>query len=336
MKQGGFPERIWRSRWSRLLVVPALFVLLATITRPGPPLPPAGPGRGVLRFEPVALNPDDPAAGQVGRLRYLGGWALASDDVRFGGVSAIHVEGGAVTALSDVGMVMRFALPGAGREAPIRFDPLAEGPGPRTRKSNRDSEAMLIDGPQLWVAFERHNMVWRYDRASLRALESAQPAPMRRWRGNSGPESLVRLADGRFLVLAEGRDDGDPYSEAVLFAGDPALPGTPAARLRYRRQDGYRATDAALLPDGRILILNRRFAWLRFSARLVVADPAGLVEGGTIEGAEVATLAAPLTVDNMEALSVTIENGRTIVWIASDDNLTPMQRTLLLKFELVE
>ena len=145
---------------------------------------------------------------------------------------------------------------------------------------------------------------------------------MRRWRGNSGAEAMVRLADGRFLVFAEGKDDGAPYSDAVLFAGDPAAAGTPPLRLRYRRPAGFRVTDAALLPDGRLLILNRRFAWLDglFGAA-DVADAAGLARrAATIEGREVATLESPLTVDNMEALSVTVENGRTIVWIASDDN----------------
>jgi hypothetical protein len=38
----------------------------------------------------------------------------------------------------------------------------------------------------------------------------------------------------------------------------------------------------------------------------------------------------------MEALSVTGEEGRTIVWLASDDNLNPIQRTILLKLGLPE
>jgi hypothetical protein len=38
----------------------------------------------------------------------------------------------------------------------------------------------------------------------------------------------------------------------------------------------------------------------------------------------------------MEALSVDSENGRTILWIASDDNFNPLQRTLLLKFALAD
>jgi hypothetical protein len=37
----------------------------------------------------------------------------------------------------------------------------------------------------------------------------------------------------------------------------------------------------------------------------------------------------------MEALAVVEEQGRVIVWVASDDNLLPLQRTLLLKFEWV-
>ena len=123
----------------------------------------------------------------------------------------------------------------------------------------------------------------------------------------------------------------------LLFAGDPAVAGTPALRLRYRAPPGYRITDAALLPDGRLLLLNRSVAWLAGSRRNRWSPTcAGLAAGADDRGrSEVATLEAPLTVDNMEALSVTREGGRTIVWIASDDNYIRLfRRTLLLKFAL--
>lgn len=335
MKLGGFPERIWHGRWSRPLVLLAIFMLLVTIVRPGPRPPLWGPGEGALTATPVPLDESDPARRDVGRLHFLAGWSLDSGDERFGGLSGLHVEGGRVTAISDAGLVVRFPLPGGASAMRVRFDPLLEGPGSRRRRSTRDSEGLLVDGDRLWVTFERHNMIWRYDRATLRAQAAARPDPMRRWRGNSGPEALVRLADGRFLVFAEGKDDGAATSEAILFAGDAATPGMPAIRLRYRRPEGYRVTDAALLPDGRILILNRRFAWLRLSARLTLADPRRTAAGGIIEASEVATLEAPLSVDNMEGLAITVENGRTIVWIASDDDFMAIFRqTLLLKFEL--
>jgi hypothetical protein len=334
---GGFPEQIWRSRPKRAAFLLLAFAALTTIVAPPPPPPPPGPALAVLYFTPVPLDPSDPRRRRLGGLRYLGGWELSSDSARFGGISALHVEAGAATALSDSGTLLRFALPaGRGRE-PVRIAALPDGPGPATRKSNRDTESMLIRGPWLWAGFEKHNMVWRYRRSDLHAVAAARPAPMRRWRGNAGPEAMTRLADGRFLVLGEGLNDLNPTSDAVLFDGDPAEPATPAFPLRYRRVPGYRVTDAAVLPDGRLLLLNRRFAWLEgWSAVLTIADARGLHTGGTIEGREIARLRPPATVDNMEALSVTVEHGRTIVWIASDDNFFALQRTLLLKFALVE
>lgn len=334
---GGFPEQLWRSRPRRAAFLLLAFFALATIVAPAPEPPLPGPATAILRFVPVPLDAGDPRQGRVGALLYRGGWELASDSPRFGGISALHVADGEAIALSDAGTLFRFALP-AGRGAErVRIVPLPSGPGPATRKSNRDTESMVVRGRWLWAGFERHNTIWRYRRADLAATASARPEPMRRWRANSGPEAMTRLADGRFLVLGEGLNDRQATSGAVLFDGDPAEPRTAAFSLRYRRVPGYRATDAAVLPDGRLIVLNRRFAWLEgWSAVVTIAETRALRAGGTIEGRAVAALRPPVSVDNMEALSVTVEHGRTIVWIASDDNFLPLQRTLLLKFELVE
>ena len=337
MKLGGFPERIWRSRALRPLVLLAALTLLATMIRPDSPPPLPGPGDAPISFTPVTLDAGDPARRDVGRLHFLGGWSLASPDDRLGGLSGLHVGQGEVVAVSDVGMLAFFPLPGVSAAPRVRFQPVEQGPGANRNRLTRDTEGLQVAGDRLWLSFERYNAVWRYDRAGRQAQAGAQPEAMRRWRGrNSGPESIVRLADGRFLLIAEGRNDSAATSEAALFAGDPSVPGTPAIRLVYRRPPGfYRATDAALLPDGRVLILNRSIAGLRFSARLVVADVRGLPAGATIEGHEVATLEAPVVVDNMEGLSVTQEAGRTIVWLLSDDDFMRLFRhSLLLKFEL--
>ncbi len=334
MKPGGFPERIWRSRWSRLLFLGVALVLLATVVALPPPHPLAGPGEAPLFYAPVRLAADAPDRRRVGQLHFLEGWQLSSPDDRLGGISGLHVEGSEAIAVSDAGMVMVFPLPGASPAPRIRFLPVGEGPGRARTRRTRDTEGLQVAGDRLWLSFERYNAIWRYDRATMRAQTGAQPAAMRRWPGNSGAEAMVRFADGRFLVFEEGRDDR-ATSRASLFAGDPAVPGTPAVRLSYRRPPGYRVTDAALLPDGRILLLNRSLAGLRLSARLVVADLRRLGPGGIIEGQEVATLAAPMVIDNMEGLSVTLEQGRVIVWLISDNDFMRLfRRTLLLKFEL--
>ena len=52
-------------------------------------------------------------------------------------------------------------------------------------------------------------------------------------------------------------------------------------------------------------------------------------------GVELARLAPPYTVDNFEGLAVFPDKrGGTIIYILSDDNFNPLQRTLLLQFRL--
>jgi hypothetical protein len=291
------------------------------------------PARTRIAFDPVPLDAENPARRRVGRLVYLGGWSIRSNDPRFGGISAMHVEDGRVLALSDSGSLIEFGLPG--RPGPVSIRPLPEGPGD-PGKLDRDAETLAVSGDQAWIAFEGRNAIWRYSLPSWRAESDAEPAPMRRWPGNTGSEALLRFPDGGFAVFAEHWLRPNGSSDVVAFAGDAAVPGTPTKTLGYRPPKNYRVTDAALLPDGRILFLNRRFSWLHgISAKLTVAAPT-LAAGSVIEGEEIAHFDAPVTVDNMEALSVTREAGRTIVWMASDDNFTALQRTLLLKFELTE
>jgi hypothetical protein len=321
-----------RSPGVRVLLPLVLLLMLATFAPPGLKRAERPPAVTMLSFEPVALDEDRPRRRRLGALLYLGGWAIESADYRFGGVSALHIEGREAVTFSDAGWLTRFTLPQDGRPVRAELGALEEGPGSRDEKSDRDIESIALAGGQAWIAFERVNQVWRYDRRDWSKQAAARPKAMRTWSSNRGAEAMVRLADDRFLIFSEGKG-GD--SDALLFAGDPAVAGTASVKLRYRPPAGYRITDAALLPDGRLLLLNRRVTLFEgWSAKLTVAEPS-LRPGSIIEGREIAVLARPITSDNMEALSVSREDGRTILWIASDDNYSPLQRTLLLKFALV-
>ena len=318
------------ANWRRVGLALLAFGLLTTPVAPPPPEPPRGAGTASLRAEPVLLNEDAPDQRRVGALTFLQGWELTSDDPRFGSISAMAVEGDRVTAISDSGMVLGFAIPGRGAGR-VDILPLLAGPGSPTRKINRDTEAMFVSGGQAWLAFENRNQVWRYARPSWRAEARAAPAAMRRWPGNRGAEAMHRLGDGRFLIISEALEP-DRTSRALLFPGDPTEGGRPI-ELRFRPAEGFRITDAAQLPDDRLLLLQRDVSLLGgIRAKLAVADLAALGTGRPVEGREIADLAAPLTVDNMEALSITREGEQTIVWLASDDNYFPLQRTLLMKF----
>ena len=45
-------------------------------------------------------------------------------------------------------------------------------------------------------------------------------------------------------------------------------------------------------------------------------------------------LKLPGTTDNFEGIAAETRNGRTRLYILSDDNFSPMQRTLLLAFDV--
>lgn len=328
------PGGRWRLRRAGAALLALFF--LGTFISPTLFTPAPHQRAATILFEPVPLDEDAQGRTRLGPLLYLGGWQLGSDNPRFGGISAIHVDAGRVTALSDAGTLIRFPLPRGSSSVAGTIDGLPDAPGSEAVKSDRDTESMIVAGGRAWIGFERRNAIWRYDPQSWRSDARARPEAMRRWPKNSGAEGMVRLPDGRFLVFSEGAPGAGGASQVLLFDGDPAVAGTEAAVLGYRAPAGYRLTDAALMPDGRLLLLSRRFALFGgFSASLAVADVPPAENGATIVGEEIAAFQGTVTADNMEALSVTRESGRTIVWIASDDNFNPIQRTLLLKFALV-
>jgi len=272
---------------------------------------------------------------RLGALVFLKGWHLSSRDTRFGGISAMHVEGNEVLALSDTASVLRFPLPRRAGALPLRIERFPRGPGSGLSKGDRDIEAIVAADGQVWALYEGRNQIWRYRRGNWQAEAAQEMLGLSRRRG---PEAMARLADGRFLVVADDRPAEDGTVPLLLFAGDPALASTRVRRLRYRPPADYRPSDAALLPDGRLLLLHRRWTARRgWEALLAVADLRGLGAGAPLASRTVAEFTGETAADNLEALSVTREAGRTIVWIASDDNFNPLlQRTLLLKFALVE
>ena len=146
------------------------------------------------------------------------------------------------------------------------------------------------------------------------------------WPRYSGPETLLRLSDGRFFVMPEDADHA-----ALLFPRDPVSGAKPRA-LKYTPPAGYSPTDAAELPDGRIVILNRAFGLHGFAVKLVLFD--GIPMRGTLQGRTIATLARPLVHDNFEGIAARREGRATILTLVSDNNNSWWQRTLLLEFRL--
>ncbi|WP_179640889.1 esterase-like activity of phytase family protein [Sphingomonas guangdongensis] len=318
-----------------LLVVLLVLVLLPTWT--DEEHMPRYAGTPEVRVRRLALDERDPARTRLGALDFLGSLQFRSGDRAFGGFSALAVSGRRFTLLSDGGLLFGFSMgPDLNPRNPW-FGVLPRGPGRGWSKRERDSESLALgpDGRHAWVGFERDNAVWRYSGDFRRAEASRRPLQMRRWDANGGAEALVRLRDGSFLVFAESVR-GDGGSPALRFDSDPTEPDARVAAFTLVPPAGYEATDAAELPDGRVVVLTRRLQRFPplFTAKLMVVERAAIRAGARVEGREIATFAPPVLHDNLEGLAITREGGNTIVWIASDDNTSRWQRTLLLKFRL--
>lgn len=321
---------------SRFLLLIVLFGSSVTMTRSEPVLRARSESVGRLVALPVALDPTG-GARTVGALRFVSGWELRSADPRFGGISALALTREGFVALSDSGTVMWIGN-ARGRPSSLRLVPLADGPGNSEKKADRDSEAIAFDpAGRLWVTYERHNEVWRYSPEFRRGEAKRQPPEMRHWRPNSGAEAMARLPDGRFLIFSEGAGSVAQSSDLLLLDRDPTDPRAHADRMNYRLPEGFAVTDAALLGGGRIMTLHRSFSVTGgVAASLGVAHLSEFRSGALVAPRIVATLRPPLTVDNMEALAIERRGGKTYIWIASDDNFSTLQRTLLMQFALDE
>lgn len=286
--------------------------------------------RQILLIEPLRFR-----QARIGEVEIAGAWHLDSPNAIFSGYSSLlRMEDGTLLALTDWGRMLRLAPPGTTTRPAARFDYFAsrrEGD-----KRQFDLEAMTGDpvSGQIWVTYENTNEIERYD-AQLVPTGDVRPPQMQGWPFNTGPEAIVRLAGGRFVVLSEGSPGWFAADlPALLFPGDP-VEGARPAPFRFRPPEGYRPVDAALLPDGRVLILLRRVILglpPRFEAKLVLADPAEIKAGDRWSGREIAHLAEPVPMDNYEGLAVEPgEDGALVLWLISDDNKATFQRTLLLK-----
>lgn len=299
-----------------------------------------------IRASAVPLNPRDTSDRTAGRLEYLGGFELAASDPRWGGFSSmvLTADGEALLAVSDFGNWLRLRLhhdrdgrlTGVGA-AEIGFLPGLDGK-PLGDKASADAEAlaMTADGAVL-VAFERTPRIWRYGGAAdqgegppfaLPPESVPLPDGADRLPGNAGIEALVVLPDGDILAIAEGKSRGTADMAGWLRREADWQP------LSWIRTRPYRPTDAHLLPNGDVLVLERRYSLSRGAgARLSVVPAEAIAAGARLAGTVLAELAPPRSVDNFEGVAArAAPGGGVLIYLLSDDNGSILQRTLLLQF----
>ena len=311
-------------------------------------------------WTPVAINaraiasfqPGRPDAKRFGDLEFRGGLVLSSPNADFGGWSGLvmDADGKGLLSVSDEGSWLRADVTYAGvRPTAIARARLGSLRGLRGRplrdKREQDAESVtLLDGSleqgTLLIGFERMHRIGRFPVRGgqieppsdyLRLPPEALRMPV-----NQGVEALAIIRAGplrgSLVAFAERFTRGSGYHTGWIW-----IDGTPH-RLQLRDIDGFNITDAAGLPDGGLLVLERYFRWTTgVSMRIRRLQPAEIRPGARLTGRVVFQGDSSYEIDNMEGLAIhRAAGGETVVTLISDDNFNRLlQRTVFLQFTLL-
>jgi hypothetical protein len=333
----------------RALCKIALLALLPVFSFPAFSQEQGGAARAEIQARPIPhFHPADPDRRRFGALEFRGGLELTSPHKDFGGLSGfvMDADGENFIAITDKSVWVRGRIrydggvPAGIDEAEIA--PML-GPDGRTLAARRwyDTESLTRAGTTVYVGIERVHQIVRFDygKDGLRARGQpiAVPAEIGKLPSNKGIECLAAVPaamphQGALIAISERGLDADKNIRGFLIGG------AAAGGFSVRRSDDFDITDCAVTPDAELVILERRFSWLRGVAMrmrrvpLSAIAPGALVDGPTLIEADFG-----YQIDNMEGLGVhRAPDGQIVLTIVSDDNFSPLQRTILLQFTLLD
>ena len=319
---------------------------------------PSSGGSAIVSARPIAaFHPSEPGRTRFGELEFLGGLVLSSPSTDFQSLSGLtsFESGRQLIAVGDEGtwIGLRLETDATGRPLAVedvRIAPLLDAAGrPFPSKWARDAESVgfrrTAGGGEFFVGFEGAHRVLAYPVSG--DPRSAFDAPGRplpdlppdiaSLRGNRGLEGLAVAPAGSplagsVLLVAEEPRPGEA-DQPVWIVGGP----TPGM-FHLARRDHYADTDAAFLPNGDLLVLQRRFGLrIGLGMRLLRIPAADIRPGRTVQGRLLLEADWGWEIDNMEGLAVdTAPDGSTILTLVSDDNGNWFQRTVLLRFRLID
>jgi hypothetical protein len=291
---------------------------------------------------PVDLHTRDEAIATVGSLDYLGGLELRSRHPHFGGLSGMDVskDGKRLSLVTDKGwwVTLQPVHDQQGRLIGVENGEIGKllmpSGKPISDGGDGDGEAIARHRGALVVSFESDRKLYLYPSGenplALKPRELRLPSALKGAPSNGQIEALTTLRGGRIFALTERFSHGE-HAVIGWITQNRAW-----RHVIYQRSGAFFPTGAATLPDGDVILLERRFNWLAGVASRIVRIPtAKILPGAVIRGTEIAVLDPPFVVENFEAIDIRVgPTGETLIYILSDDNFQSIQRNLLLLFKL--
>ncbi len=266
-------------------------------------------------------------------------YEISSEDVRIGGLSGLDfLDSDTLLSVTDKGDLVWIDIePETGKPTEsVYLTFLKSGEGkPLDGKLLGDSEGVAWNGEYAFVSFERDHRIWGYDiegcGANARGVDvvhfpNADFGVSETVKPNSGMEALADFGDGLVAGLETRIKDLGALASMTPdkpIAFDPVLPLQDVTLLV--------GLDIQAEADGtgRIYALTRSYDPFRGNQIGLVTATLGL-DGKVRDPKSLFFFGKPFTVDNFEGIAVQRrEDGTDRIFIISDDNFSPKQRTLL-------
>ncbi|MFZ0267604.1 esterase-like activity of phytase family protein [Caulobacter sp.] len=308
------------------------------------PLAPVKAGPEIsLVTTPVPLSAANPppanlASGAIGRFVYAGGVAISSPDTqRLHGLSDLKFgPDGALVSISDSGDLFeaRLKLDEAGRLVGLTDGKLQALKGPDGQplqgKEKGDAEglAFLANGDRL-VSFERDHRIWLYPRRpdGTYGPPRAVNKPATSFPDNEGMEALTAYPIAGPDAYLVGGEEGEVW---LCRLSVPCVGLAPQSPPDFT----WGLTSFAAFEGQSVAALYRAYdpirGW-RGQVRFVI-DPRAPAARQYL--AATVTLDGAVSRDNFEGIALSKSpSGTTRIYILSDDNDAPQERTLLMAFD---
>jgi len=283
-----------------------------------------------------------------GKLEFIGGLSMRSSDPDFGAISSVRfrADGRSFVAVLDTGHWMtgeieRDSKTGAlSGVSMLHIDPMLNENGTAARrKVDMDAEGLAVRGDRLYVSYEQFHRIGIYPDKDL---AGAKPRgrlphliPNNALKRNAGLETLVASPEnsplkGALVAVAEDSVDRNGNLYAAI------LDGPLKGLFAVKKHGDFAATDGAFLPNGDLLLLERRFNFSEGAGmRIRRIEGQDIGPGAVVDGETLIEAGPSYQIDNMEGIDVVPQpDGSIHLILVSDDNHSFLQRNLMLEFKL--
>lgn len=286
---------------------------------------------------------------RFGPFEFLGGLEMVSPNRLFGSLSSIRFKddhtrfvGVLDTGHWMTGRIERDARGKLSGLSDVAITPMRNSAGESFEgKGYMDAEGLALHGDRVLVSFEQRHRVDAYPNPGFEASRAIDTVPIpylrKELRANRGFETVAVAPDtsplkGGTLIVAERSLDGAGNAYAAI------LDGPLKGKLTLAHYGDFDATDGAFLPNGDLLLLERRFNMAEgIGMRIRRIKSSDIRPGAVIDGEILLQADFGYQIDNMEGLDAfTAADGTTHIILVSDDNHSILQRSLMLEFRLVE